>query len=353
MKEVLVTFQNKREPEFITPPTQVSNEFTVEEMEKFLNQIMNQDKSYAFFYKGEQILKLPEAQAEETINIEFIAVTKIVSESAKIEVNSPITCISIRRNPEVHSDSVIICTVEGTTTEYSLLPSLDKIQEFNSFKPIRAVTSTEKGVYVLTTTDKVVDIEEAKIVFELDKPIITISSCEDYLAIGLSTNQVVIMKNNEEIKRIQTSGEIGKLIFRMVEEVPTLIVGLVDGVIEIYTGPKKWTQKTIQLSRPITAMGYEDGKIYTGGIGGSIAVSTHDKLEKEYNSDVSFISRIECGTVFFGYTNENIAMLRDKDNFTGTHKIEMQSVITDMKISGKRLFIAEGETLKIFNILDE
>src|SRR5699024_2516176 len=131
-----------------------------------------------------------------------------------------------------------------------------------------------------------------------------------------------------------------------------LICALVEGIIEVYKGVD-WKKKTITLSRPITAVGYEDGKMYIGGIGGTITVCSLSQIDKEYQSDIDFISRIECGTIFFGYTNENRIFIRDKTNFIGTHLIELDQIVTDIKISGKRLFVAEGSTLKIFTIFDE
>ncbi|KAI5192264.1 hypothetical protein NEMIN01_1916 [Nematocida minor] len=352
MSEVIVTFRNMKDKDFVTPPMQVPEDFTDAQMEQFLNAFLSHDKSYAFFYNGEQIQKIPSAEKEQTIEIEFIAVTKILSESAKIDVNTPITSISIRRNPEIHIDTVVICNTAGDTKEYSLAPGLELIKEFNSFKPIRAVTSTESGIYVLTTTNKVVDISKAEIIFESEQPIRTISNCQEYLAIGLSTDELVILKDNEEVKRIKTSGEIGKTIFREIEGELVLIAAIVVGVIEVYRGTE-WSKTSYKLPTPITAAGFEDGKVYAGGLGGTIFICSLEGIEKQYQSDVDFISRIECGTVFFGYTNKNNILIRDKENYTGTHKIELGAPVADMKISGKRLFVAEGNSLKIFNIFDE
>lgn len=352
MSEVIVAFRNMKDPEFITPPMQVPEDFTDVQMEQFLNTFLNHDKSYAFFYNGEKIQKVPTGDKEQTIEIEFIAVTKILSETAKIEVDAPITSISIRRHPEIHSDTVIICNTAGETREYSLGPGLELIKEFNSFKPIRAVTSTEDGIYVLTTTNKVVDVIEAEIIFECDEPIRTISNCQKYLAIGVSTNEIVILKENKEIKRVKASGEIGKTIFRVIEEKLVLIAAIITGSIEVYDG-ETWEKTSYNLPTPITAVGFEDETIYAGGIGGAIYICSLRKVERQYQSDVEFISRIECGTVFFGYTNKNNVLLRDKENYTGTHRIELNAPVSDMKISGKRLFVAEGQSLKIFNIFDE
>lgn len=352
MSEVIVVFRNMKDPEFVTPPMQVPEDFTDAQMENFLNTFLNHDKSYAFFYNGEKIEKIPSVEKEQTVEIEFIAVTKILSETAKIEVDAPITSISIRRNPEIHIDTVIICNTAGETREYSLGPGLELITEFNSFKPIRAVTSTEDGIYVLTTTNKVVDIIEREIVFECDQPIRTISNCQKYLAIGVSTNEIVILKENKEIKRLKASGETGKIIFRVIEEKLVLIAAIITGRIEVYTG-ETWEKTSYKLPTPITAVGFEDGVIYAGGIGGAIYICNLESMQRQYQSDVDFISRIECGTVFFGYTNKNNILLRDKENYTGTHRIELSSPISDMKISGKRLFVAEGQCLKLFNIFDE
>ncbi|KAI5186756.1 hypothetical protein NEHOM01_1687 [Nematocida homosporus] len=352
MEELIVTFQNKKDPALITPPMQVPKGITLKEMEELLNRLFSHDKTYAFFYNGTQINEMPEAAAETTLNIEFLAVSKISSESAKIDMDSPITCISIRRNPEVHTDSVVICTVRGETKEFSLGPGLDVLKDFDSFKPIRVVTSTETGLFVLTTTNKVVDVEKAEIVFEQEDPIRTITGCHALLAIGLASDEVVILEEGKEIKRIKTNGEIGKLILREVDDKYVLIAGIVTGTIEVYSG-SDWNKTVIETTRPITAMGYEDGKIYVGGLGGSITICSLTKVEKEYQSDAEFISRIEAGTIFFVYTNKNQIHVRDKDNFTGTHLIELSADIADVKVSGKRLFVADGTSLKLFNIFDE
>ncbi|OAG28784.1 hypothetical protein NEDG_00923 [Nematocida displodere] len=353
MTDIIVTFKSKKDPEFVTPPMQVPASFGATEMEAFLNTLLNQDKAYAFFYGGEQISQLPPAEGETTLSIEFIAVTKITSETARIELESTITAISIRRNQEVHTDSVVICTIAGETKEFSLASGLEALKEFCSFKPIRAVTSTETGVFVLTTTNKVVDVESSQIIFEEETtPIRTLSNCRDLLAVGLATNEIVVFKDKKEIKRIETADEIGKTFIRAHEDKTYLIVGIISGSIEIYD-TDTWEKKSIALSRPITAMGYFEGKIYAGGLGGNITVCTLTQIEKECQSDETFISRIECGTVFFGYTNENRVLIRDKESFLGTHLLELESPVSDMKIAGKRLFVTEGCTLKIFNIFDE
>ncbi|EIJ87863.1 hypothetical protein NEPAR06_2140 [Nematocida parisii] len=352
MSEVIVTFRNMKDKEFVTPPMQVAEDFSPAQMEQFLNSFLNQDKSYAFFYNGEQIQKIPECEKEQTLEIEFIAVTKIMSETAKIDVDSAITSISIRRNPEIHIDTVIVCTTTGETKEYSLGPGIELIKEFNSFKPIRAVTSTEEGIYVLTTTNKVVDIEKGEIVFEADQPIRTIGNCKNYLAIGLASDEIVILTDNKESTRFKAGGEIGKTIFRVINDEIVLIVAIIEGIIEIYKG-SDWKKTEYSLPTPITAAGYEGEKIYAGGLGGGIYICSMSGLEKQYQSDVEFISRIECGTTFFGYSNKNSILLRDKENYTGTHKIELSTPVADIKISGKRLFVAEGSSLKMFNIFDE
>lgn len=352
MGDVIVTFRSKKDPEFVTPPVQIQADLSAEQLERFLNELLSQNKTYAFFHKNKQIFELPKDSGEKIIDIEYLAVAKIERESAKIEMDATITAISIRRNPDMHTDSIIICTVKGETKEISLSPGLEQLRRFESFKPIRAVTSTEDGIYVLTTTDKVVDIEEAKIVFEDKHPIRSISGSGEMLAIALSSDEIVLMKNNTEVHRIKTTGEIGKVILRKNRDKYMLICALVEGIIEVYKGVD-WKKKTITLSRPITAVGYEDGKMYIGGIGGTITVCSLSQIDKEYQSDIDFISRIECGTIFFGYTNENRIFIRDKTNFIGTHLIELDQIVTDIKISGKRLFVAEGSTLKIFTIFDE
>ncbi|KAI5136024.1 hypothetical protein NEAUS06_1719 [Nematocida ausubeli] len=352
MSEVIVVFTNMKDKEFSTPPMQISDDFTDVQMEQFLNTYLQQNKSYAFFYNGEQIEEMPKCEKEETITIEFIAVTKILSETAKIDVDSSITSISIRRHPDLHMDTVILCTTTGETKEYSLGPGTELIKEFNSFKPIRAVTSTEEGVYVLTTTNKVVDIGKGEIVFEADQPIRTIGNCRNYLAIGLASNEIVILADNKETARFKTSGEIGRTIFRVIEDEVVLVLAIVGGAIEVYKG-EDWAKTTFNLPTPITAAGYEDGKVYAGGLGGAIYICSLSSMEKQYQSDVTFISRIECGTVFFGYSCKNSIMLRDKETYMGTHKIDLRTPVADMKISGKRLFVAEGNSLKIFNIFDE
>ncbi|KAH9386860.1 uncharacterized protein NEMAJ01_1756 [Nematocida major] len=352
MAEVIVTFRNIKDKEFVTPPMQVPDDFTSAQMEQFLNTFLAHDKSYAFFHNGEQIEKVPACENEETLQIDFIAVTKILSETAKIEVDSQITAISIRRHPEIHMDTIIICTSTGETKEYSLSLGMEPVMTFNSFKPIRAVTSTEDGIYVLTTTNKVVDVCKGDIVYECDTPIRTISNSGEYLAIGLITDEIVILKKNEEVKKVKASGEIGKLIMRSSEGEPMLICAISSGCIEVYKG-EQFEMHSYKLATPITAAGYDEGVIYAGGLGGMIYICNMEGVQKEYKSDVDFISRIEGGSVFFGYSNKNSILLRDRETYMGTHRIDLAAPVADMKISGKRLFTAEGKSLKIFNIFDE
>jgi len=352
MGEAIVTFQDKKDAEFVTPPMQVPLDFSAQDMERFLNTLLNEDKAYAFFYKGEQITKIPEAESEETLNIEFISVTKITASSASIDVQSKITCISIRRNEEIHTDTVVVCTVEGETKEFSLSPGMDAVKAFSSFHPIRAVTSTGSGIFILTTTNKVVDVSSSEVVFESEMPIRTIGYSGGLLAIGLASKDIVVIRDRKEEKRLRTEDEIGKIIVREIENKIVLIAGLVPGAVEVFD-TETWKSHKISLKRPITAMGYEDGRIYAGGLGGIVTVCSLEKVEEEYQSDVDFISRIECGTVFFGYTNKNKVFIRDKKSFIGTHLLELAENVTDMKISGKRLFVAEGSFLKIFNIFDD
>ncbi|KAI5190608.1 hypothetical protein NECID01_1049 [Nematocida sp. AWRm77] len=352
MEKVIVTFQNKKDKDFSTPPMEVSSEFCAEEMEKLLNVLLCQDKTYAFFYEGKQITSIPEVKKEETLTIEFLPVTKIASESGSIEMDDKITSFSIRRHPEARTDSVVICTMNGTTKEYSLAPGLAVLKEFSSFHPIRMVSSTEKGLFVLTTSNKVVDIESAEIVFEAEQPIISISTSQDLLAVGLSTKEVVVLRGKEEVHRVSTEDEVGRVLLRTVDSKVVLIVGIVSGSIEI-VDTATWKKTVIPLDRPITAMGCEDGQIYVGGMGGVLMVCSLEKVEKEHQSDVKFISRIECGTVFFGYTDKNRVHLRDKETWVGTHLIELSNQVTDIKISGKRLFVAEDCSLKLFNIFED
>lgn len=384
MNQVIVTFKNRRDA-CSTPPTQLPSEFSASEMEGFLNTLLSQDKAYAFFYNGKEIKSLPDAGAEEVLEIEYLAVTKILAESAKIEEEKKITAISIRRSADLQADSVILCTMAGETREYALGPGLQQLRAFSSFKPIRAVASTEEKVFVLTTTDKVVDLLAAEIVHEEELPIRCITACRSLLAIGLSSDEVVIrdlsvrdqtstgqsdkdqavsekpgektVGDKEEIRekketRIKACGEIGKIVLCTYADDTYLIVGVVSGVIEIHRLPDMKKHK-IQLSRPITALGYYDGAIYTGGIGGTITICDFQQIKRECQSDESFISRIDCGTVFFAYTNENRVLIRDKTDFTGTHMLELAEPVADMKVEGKRVFVVEGETLKIFNVFDE
>lgn len=352
MGEVIVTFQDRKDKEFVTPPMEVPAGFSAEDMEKFLNSLLEQDKAYAFFYEGQPISRLPEVAKEVTVAIEFISVTKIASESASIAMDAQITSFSIRRHPTVRTDSVVISTMSGETKEFSLAPGLEVLKVFSSFHPIRMVTSTEEGVFVLTTSNKVVDIESAEIVFEAEQPIRTISTSQGLLAIGLASNDVVLLRGKEEVQRVKTADEIGRVLLRQAGDQLLLIVGIISGSIEIYE-TASWEKTVISLARPMTALGYEDGRIYVGGVGGSLAVCSLEKVEKECQSDIGFISRIECGTVFFGYTNENRVHLRDKETFIGTHLLELEAPVADMKISGKRLFVAEGCSLKLFNIFED
>ncbi|KAI5171576.1 hypothetical protein NEFER03_0898 [Nematocida sp. LUAm3] len=350
--EVIVQFKSKKDKDLVTPPTQVPQSMSKEEMEEYLNKILNADKTYAFFYQGEQIFKVPDGVPEQLLEIEFLAVSKIHSESSKVEMDNSITSISIRRNPSIHGDSITICTVSGEAKELSISPGMETITVFESFKPIRAVTSSLGGIFTLTTTNKVVEAQTKEIVYSSDIPIISISSSENLLSIALSSSEILIFDQKTEIKKIKLEEEIGKVIMRHVDNKCILIVGTVQGTIEIFS-VDTWKKKTIKLSRPITALGYMDERIYAAELGGLISICTLNKKIKEFQSDVDFISRIEAGTVFFAYTNQNMIYIRDKDSYVGTHLIEMDVPVSDMKISGKRLFVASASSLKMFNIFDE
>lgn len=355
MPEIIVTFQNKKSPEVKSAPTQVPVGFAAEEMEKLLNTILEQDKAYAFFFAGQQITAIPDlsAEAEQTVNIEYITVSRLTMENAVLEADAPITCISIRTNEKTMTGTVVICTLNGSVREYSLTPGMEEILRFESYNPIRGVTSTEEGLFITTVTNKVVDVEREHIIYESDSPIRTTCVGRGMLVIGLDNGDVVIMKEGKVERTLKGGDAIGKVLVREYEGKGFVIFGTVSGVIHIHEeGP--WTGKKVELSRPITALGYCDGKIYTGGVGGLLTICTLDgAVEQEVQSDETFISRIEAGTCFVGYSNENRVLLRDKDTFTGTHKLMLTGIISDMKISSKQLFVSEGAFLRIFNVFDE
>jgi NLE (NUC135) domain len=355
MAEVLVTFQNKKNPEMKSAPIQIPAGTGVEEMEKVLNLMLEQEKAYAFFYEGKRIDAVPEVDSREQVaQIDYITVSKLTMESALLQEDSPVTALSVRQNQKTMTDSVIVCTLNGSVHEYTLTPGMEAVLKYESYTPIRGVTSTEEDLYIVTVTNKVVDVQKEKIVFEEEVPIRTICLGAGLLAIGLDSGEVVVLKGEEVFKKIRGKDAIGRVFVRKEGEKTLLIFGTVSGTISIYD-TETWEERHVVLPRPLTTMGYFDGTIYAGGVGGIISlVSTGgEKQEKEIQSDETFLSRIEAGTTFVGYVNKNRVMLRDKETFTGTHKLLLGGLVSDMKINSKQLIVSEGNFVRIFNVFDE
>lgn len=355
MPEVIATFQSRKNPEAKTAPTQIPNTFSIEDMERLLNTILEQDKAYAFFIGEKQLLKGASeivSQPEETVNVEYLTVARLTTENALVEADSIITCISIRWNPKTETDSVVVCTLDGTVKEFSLTPGMEEISTFEAHTPIRAVSSSEYGVYITTVTNKVVSVGDEKIVLEDESPIRTICAKENILCVGLDSGVLVVLRENKEVKRLDVKEAIGKVIVREHDGSTYIIAGTLGGAVHVFD-EETWKHTQIDLPRPITALGYCDGKIYAGSVGGQIYISSLQGIEREVQSDESFISRIEAGTVFVGYANENRVLLRDKETFTGTHKLVLANILSDMKISSKQLFVTDQNFLRIFNVFDE